>query len=136
MSEEVRKRIVILRTKKGLTQAQIADLLGMRRTTYTYHEEHGRFKKDTLEKLAEVLEVSTDDILHGSEPQFNFEPPKPDSVEQLGADEQIGDPLFIPTAKEVKLIKVTRFLSKERLNRLRLFINELYHEEQESRQNK
>lgn len=58
------QRLREIRTKKGITQEEIADYLGFSRPTYTAYES-GRRKpdNDTLVKIAKFLDVSTDYLL-------------------------------------------------------------------------
>lgn len=57
-------RLKTLRTNKGLTQAQIADAIGIPRTTYANYESNKRQPKiEVLNKITEYLGVTIDDIL-------------------------------------------------------------------------
>ena len=59
ISNEIRVRITYYRKKKGLTQNQVADAIGMARSSYSYYESKAvRFPPDFLNKVAKVLEVS------------------------------------------------------------------------------
>lgn len=57
-------RIKTLRLNRGLTQAQLADSIGIPRTTYANYETNKREPKlEVLNKIAEQLGVTIDDIL-------------------------------------------------------------------------
>lgn len=60
-SDTIRK----LRTEKGLTQAALAEQIGVTTRTYKSYEIDGRFprKRDTLGKLAEVLGCTPQELL-------------------------------------------------------------------------
>lgn len=68
ISEVIKK----LRTKLGYTQKQVADLLGVDRSTYSYYE-LGRIKPDvkTIMKLSEIFKVHYTKILE-SEMTYRF----------------------------------------------------------------
>jgi len=58
------QRLKKLREEKDLTQAQVAKILGVSRTTYTQYET-GKSEPDlaTVSKLAEIYETSVDFLL-------------------------------------------------------------------------
>lgn len=60
------KRLKTLRKEKKLTQGQVADVLGLQRTTYTKYET-GRSQPtlDTICRLAELFSVTVDELLLG-----------------------------------------------------------------------
>lgn len=61
--EKFHKKLKVLRKKKGLTQQQIADEIGVNRGSYSNWEKGKRepsFKN--LVKLADLLEVSLDSL--------------------------------------------------------------------------
>ena len=62
--EKLNDKIKILREKLGLTQSEIAECLGVDRSTYTYYE-NGRTIPPwhTLRKIAQVFRVSYSDLL-------------------------------------------------------------------------
>lgn len=62
--EKLSDKIKILREKLGLTQSEIAECLGIDRSTYTYYE-NGRTIPPwhTLRKIAQVFRVSYSDLL-------------------------------------------------------------------------
>ena len=59
------KELRRLREEKGLTQEQLANILGVNRTTVTLWEAGiNKPRADMLIKLSEILKCSTDDLLH------------------------------------------------------------------------
>lgn len=59
----IKDNIKKARLKSGLTQAQVANKLGVSQSQYARWESGGRNPKDdTLEKLAEIFGVGTDTI--------------------------------------------------------------------------
>jgi len=57
-------RLVALRTKKGMSQYEVAEKLGIKRPRYNAWEQNiSKPRADMLEKLAELFEVSTDYLL-------------------------------------------------------------------------
>jgi len=67
------EKIRLLRTMKGLSQENMADMVGISRLTYG-EIERGKSEPttDRLEKIAEVLGISTDDIETFGDKVSNF----------------------------------------------------------------
>jgi len=63
---ELGERIAQLRKQRGMTQAQLADQLGIAQQTLGHYEvARARIAADLLPKLAEALDVSLDELLKG-----------------------------------------------------------------------
>jgi transcriptional regulator with XRE-family HTH domain len=61
---EIGQRLVQLRTERGLTQEQLAELLNMSRSTYAQYEVDRRTPDaDTIKLLADFFDVTTDYLL-------------------------------------------------------------------------
>jgi transcriptional regulator with XRE-family HTH domain len=75
--ESVGERMRRLRQAKGLTQAEIADKVGISRRGYIYYEaEGGSPSPELLARIAQVLGVSTDVLATGSgAPRAKAQPP-------------------------------------------------------------
>ncbi len=59
VSDEIRVRITYYRKKKGLTQNDVADAIGMARSTYSYYESKAvHIPEEFLNSVAKVLEIS------------------------------------------------------------------------------
>lgn len=67
----ISKAIKKLRKKRGYTQKQVADLLGLDRSTYSYYE-LGKIKPDvtTVMKLSEIFDVHYTTILEPEDRQI------------------------------------------------------------------
>jgi len=66
MHETIRK----LRAERGLTQQQLADHLGIDRSTYAYYESgHVRLNIDVVVKLAHFYKVSYATLIGKPEPE-------------------------------------------------------------------
>jgi len=63
----IKENLRILREQNGLTQAQVANVLQISRSTYTYYE-MGRTKPDinTLKKLGRLYDISMDTLMEYS----------------------------------------------------------------------
>ena len=62
------RNLTLLRKKKGLSQDELAFAVGVtRQTIYTWEAGLNYPNIIALNKIAEVLDVSTDDLLHGFE---------------------------------------------------------------------
>ncbi|MCL2188092.1 MAG: helix-turn-helix domain-containing protein [Defluviitaleaceae bacterium] len=75
------KRLKDLRKGKGVTQKYIADLLGVRESSYQYNE-YGKSapNKKNLIKLAEFYKVSVDYLLGVDELPLDWKPIKKEST--------------------------------------------------------
>ena len=76
-----------LRKFFGLTQQQLADAIGQKRSTYAYYEHGVTPNTSTILKLAQIFEISTHELIYG-----NIEPshePDPIIKEPLGDDSSI-----------------------------------------------
>lgn len=65
------QKLKILRKEKKVTQSELADILGIARTTYANYEQGTREPDNTtLNKLADFFEVSTDYLLGRDVPKW------------------------------------------------------------------
>ena len=63
-STDLGKRIAAARLRCGLTQRELADRLGISLRMMEYYERRAKnVKSDVLKKFADILNVSTDDLL-------------------------------------------------------------------------
>ena len=66
--QEFGLRIAKLRTQRGLSQQQLAQMLGVKRSVVSYYESGDRLPSfDVLIMLSKVFSVSTDYLLTGQE---------------------------------------------------------------------
>ena len=110
----IRTRIIVYRKKMGLTQNQMADAIGMKRSTYSYYETKAtKYTPDFLRSVAKVLGIS----------------PNVFDVNAIADSEQIAIPVlenefstplepFTATGNEQKLIKLYRMLSTEEKHKI------------------
>ena len=72
-NKEIARRLSELRKDKGITQSELAEMLGVSRTTVANYETGNRTPEyDTLARLADIYQVSCDYIIRGS---FAVSPP-------------------------------------------------------------
>lgn len=81
LNAEMAAVLTRLRKANKLSQQQVADLVGINRSTYAYYETgKSRPKLDTLKKLAGIYSISVDEILGGNEiSQVSVAPSKYDA---------------------------------------------------------
>jgi len=73
------QRLTALRRARGISQADLADALGVKQPTVSYYEsQNGHPQADVLTKLAKVLAVSVDELLGqpGSHKNLTTETPE------------------------------------------------------------
>jgi transcriptional regulator with XRE-family HTH domain len=56
-----------LRKLKGITQEELAEKINMKRGTYAKKEQVGNYKLDEIEKIAEVLQTTAEEIINNSQ---------------------------------------------------------------------
>jgi transcriptional regulator with XRE-family HTH domain len=62
------KRLKALRQNRGYTQAQVAEVLSIDRTTYTYYESgHTNPPREVLHRLVQLFDVSYEELLCGEQ---------------------------------------------------------------------
>ena len=107
------ERLKSFREKSNLTQAQIAVLLNIDRSTYSYYE-LGRTRPDidTIVKLAKIFKVSVDDLL-----EYNSQNAKAPRVfnAATGKYEKSFESVYLPDLDkdEQNLILIYRQVSQE-----------------------
>jgi transcriptional regulator with XRE-family HTH domain len=76
-TSEFGKRLTRLRKAKGLTQAQLGDLVGVSNRVIAYYEKETQYPPSRLIiPLAKALEVSSDELLGMKEVKIDFDPDK------------------------------------------------------------
>lgn len=123
------KRLKFFREKLGYSQKQIAEILGIDRSTYTYYET-GKSKPslDTLSKLCKIYNVDYKDIL--SEEQKDElvladAKHEPDNDSKKNKNDIIFDEkIYNLSAKEKELLAHFRLLAKEDKDKLLKNISE------------
>lgn len=70
-NKEIARRLSELRKDKGITQSELAEKLGVSRTTVANYETGNRTPEyDTLARLADIYQVSCDYIIRGISSEF------------------------------------------------------------------
>lgn len=118
-------RIRSLREKNNLTQEQIAKKIGISRGTYAHYEINKRRPDyETLIKIAEIFDVSTDYLLTGKEHNSSVTPYKGDLMDQalkvLDSPETFiaaSDGKITPEMQEYVLEYILEELKKKKENK-------------------
>lgn len=116
MSETINERIKFWRKKRGLSQAELAEKLGMKSSTYSQCERNGIISCEMLIKVAHILTVDVRELLFGK--FYDFTVPKPDT--------KINKTDFSPTPVEINTLKIIRNLPKPIQKDILSYINEKY----------
>ncbi len=61
--ENIAQRLKAIRERNGYRQEDIADVLGLQRSTFAYRENSGNYTPDELKVLAEFYSLSLDELL-------------------------------------------------------------------------
>ncbi len=130
MKETVNQRIARLRKLRGLTQAEMAEKLGMKSSTYSQMERTGNITTQRLIDIANILKVRVSDLLY-DDPEAFSAPIVLNSapvVEQMGfATERVEPKIdLILTQKEEMLVKIYRQFDKEQKAEIDKVINDMY----------
>ena len=121
MNLEVNKRVRMMRKLMGLSQREIAEMLGKKSSTYSQCERGGQITCGMIISLAEILCVDVRTLLYGECIEPPLPPPPPlDSIKL--------------TKKEENFIKILRNLSSERRNAVINFIESNYKEDKYRKQ--
>ncbi len=119
----VNQRIFHYRKLAGLTQAEVAERMGMKIPTYSKMEREGRITVDKLEKIAEILEININYLLKDTPKEVKrvyipINPPEDDTtgnntVEQpILSDKPFAIPPYVPTNRERNAMKIVHNLPK------------------------
>lgn len=129
MKSSVNERIKEMRNKRGYTQAQFAELLGLKCSTYSQMERIGTISVEMAKLIAKVLEVDPNYIIYGNknEEPIDFSPiPKPTLTAndpQIFLDKiKNGDEHLVLNVKEKNLIKNFRELKRSDQQEVLAFI--------------
>lgn len=102
MDKIINQRIRYYRNLRCLTQAQVADAIGMKGSSYSQCERCGKITCEQLIKLSEILNVSCNTLLFGKEETAEIETPAPKEEE------------FKITNREKSAIEIIRSFSPEK----------------------
>ena len=106
----IRMRIIVYRKKKGMTQNEVADAIGMKRSTYSYYESKAtKYPPKFLRSVAKALDISPNVF------DINAIVDSESTVLPILENEfsSVPEP-FTATGREQKLIKIFRLLSADK----------------------
>ncbi len=111
MKETINQRITKYRRFRGYTQAQMAERLGMKSSTYSQCERIGKISCEQIVLISEILDLDVGVLLYG--------------------EEKIKPPIIPPqepefTLMEKNIIKIIRNLKNQNRKELLLIIEEFY----------
>ena len=129
----INQRIAVCRKLRDMTQADVAEKLDMKCSTYSQMERKGNISAQMILKLAAIFNVQPDEILYGKSDVFT---PPPPSQEPTGG--KLASPIEPPipqgpaaitlTNREENIIKIIRNLPKEVRDEIISFIEIKYKE--------
>lgn len=122
--EELKIKIAYYRKKRGLTQKEVAERMGMTRSSYAYAEtKANRLSSDFLTKLSRILEVP---VNHLAESQ----PLTADNT-HLSQTEVSCSSGFVISKKEERIIKMFRMLSDDSYDKIYNILRKEYEDSME-----
>lgn len=77
MDFKINKRVVKYRKFSHLTQSQVAELIGMKSSTYSQMEREGDVSAERIVKLAEIFNIDVRCLLYDEDVIINPIPPHP-----------------------------------------------------------
>ena len=119
----INKRIAGYRKLAGLTQAQAADLLGLKRNTYARMEKYGNPSPDMLKNIAELFRVSVATLIYGEEDNAQFSKA---TIPHLVLEQPSYDDVLPLSILESNAIRIFRNLSKDDQQKIVDCFNEVY----------
>ena len=137
---EINKRVTHYRKEARLTQVQVADLIGMKSSSYSQMERLGDISAERIVKLAEVFKIDVRLLLYGQETESPQEPQQPEETETVVLPKLPFGMTYIPlknlersiitifrhlTAKQQKSVcNVLDYLRKSKKTKLPTIFNE------------
>ncbi len=119
MDNNVNARIREMRKKRGYTQAELGERVGLKCSTYSQMERNGKISVEMAIKLADVLEVERDYITYGKSPSKELKFTHTEQTILPANDTQSflnqiknGEEQLILSVKEKNIIKNFRSLSE------------------------
>lgn len=119
----INQRIAGYRKLAGLTQAQAADLLGLKRNTYARMEKYGNPSPDMLKQIAELFRVSVATLLYGQEETDMY---SQTNIPRLVLEQPIYNDVLPLSILETNAIRIFRNLSKEDQQKIVDCFNDIY----------
>lgn len=115
MADTINARVARCRKLRDMTQADVAEKLGMKCSTYSQMERKGNISAQMVLHLANIFEIEPDVILYGENmplrPTVVADPilPQPEPKPPIHVD-----PPLILTDRETNIIRIIRNLSKDK----------------------
>ncbi|MBQ3052733.1 MAG: helix-turn-helix transcriptional regulator [Clostridia bacterium] len=115
MADTINARVARCRKLRDMTQADVAEKLGMKCSTYSQMERKGNISAQMVLHLANIFEIEPDVILYGENmplrPTVVADPilPQPEPKHPIHVD-----PPLILTDRETNIIRIIRNLSKDK----------------------
>ena len=119
----INQRIAGYRKLAGLTQAQAADLLGLKRNTYARMEKYGNPSPDMLKQIAELFRVSVATLLYGKEETEAY---SNTNIPRLVLEQPSYNDVLPLSILETNAIRIFRNLSKEDQQKIVDCFNDIY----------
>ena len=119
----INQRIAGYRKLAGLTQAQAADLLGLKRNTYARMEKYGNPSPDMLKQIAELFRVSVATLLYGQEETEAY---SNTNIPRLVLEQPSYNDVLPLSILETNAIRIFRNLSKEDQQKIVDCFNDVY----------
>ena len=120
-NETINQRVAKCRKLADLNQAEAAEKLGMKTSTYSQMERKGKISAERLLKLAQIFNVHPNVLLYGDAYM-----PFPEETQQVSVSKPVvaddNTLLAILTNTEENIIKIYRNLSKEDRAEVKAFI--------------
>ncbi len=113
---EINKKVKELRKKRGYTQQRIAEILGMKTSTYSQMERSGKIPVQIILKLADLFNVEAIEIMDPENSELIIEPSNKSYVrlaQETVKDEDFFEEKLILTNREENAIIMLRNLSAE-----------------------
>ena len=140
MQETVNQRVARYRKLRDLNQAELAEKIGMKASTYSQMERSGNISAQRLLDIALVLKVDVGFLLYG-DPEWIDEtitlkrPPVVDPYPRR-PEPDISDVDIILTNKDERIIKMYHDFDKEERAEFDRFLNDLYQKSRDKKKKK
>ncbi|MDD6479420.1 MAG: helix-turn-helix transcriptional regulator [Oscillospiraceae bacterium] len=113
MDNYINKRIAELRNLKGLTQADFANCLGIKPSTYSRKESKGTFKPEELSKIATLLGITIAELFSENTDNQKANANVPEKLRQPSPSNTTEENDVFPlTPPERNVLQILRHASK------------------------
>ena len=135
----LKERVIYCRKLLGYNQTQLAELMGMKPSTYSNMERSGNFSAIKLIEIAKTLGISSNLLFNGVEEDApvkiisNTQNEKTDDLKQVA--EEINIQPIMYTKNEDRYFRIVHNLPKKYKEEVFEFIQEKYHESKHKKSN-